>query len=189
MSRKTIVNFIESSLIGAYIIEPTRLDDERGFFARSWCQREFEQLGLNHELVQCNISYNLKQGTLRGMHFQRSPHRETKLVRCTKGAIFDVIIDLRSDSPTYLRWTGVELSADNHRMLYVPEQFAHGFQTLTDSSEVFYQMSEFHSPGSASGLRWNDPLFDIAWPFDTPILSDRDRSYPDFHVNHSTRAA
>src|SRR5688500_11400400 len=140
--------FTETDLKGAYIIEPEKLEDERGFFARTWCAREFEEHGLNPRLAQCNISYNHKKGTLRGMHFQAKPYEEAKLVRCTIGAIYDVIIDLRPQSPTYTQWTAVELTADNHRMLYVPEGFAHGFQTLMDQTEVFYQMSNLYNPQS-----------------------------------------
>lgn len=183
------MNIQQTPLKGAFVIEPVMLEDERGFFARSWCQKEFAQHGFNPDLVQCNISFNRRRGTLRGMHFQRPPHAETKLVRCTTGSIFDVIVDLRVDSPTYLQWFAVELSASNRRMLYVPEQFAHGFQTLTDDAEVFYQMSQFHSPGDAAGLRWNDPVTGIEWPVSSPILSDRDRDYPDFEPNQLARAA
>ena len=162
------------------MIEPERLEDERGFFARSWCQNEFAERGLNPDLVQCNISFNCRKGTLRGMHFQRSPDGETKVVRCTMGSIYDVIVDLRQDSPTYLRWLGVELTAENRRMLYIPEDFAHGFVTLVDSTEVFYQMSNRYVPGSAAGFRWNDPAFGIEWPDSPQVISDRDNSYPSF---------
>lgn len=169
--------FTETKLRGAFVIEPERLDDERGFFARTWCQEEFAAHGLNARLAQCNISFNTRKGTLRGMHYQAAPHEEAKLVRCTMGAICDVIIDLRPRSSTYREWTGVELSAENRIMLYVPEGFAHGFQTLQDNTEVFYQMSAAYHPGSARGVRWDDPGFDIRWPLLDPIMSDRDRSY------------
>ncbi|UCH52124.1 MAG: dTDP-4-dehydrorhamnose 3,5-epimerase [Chloroflexota bacterium] len=172
--------FKETSLKGAYIIELEPLEDERGFFARSFCQKEFEEHGLNPRIAQCNISYNKKKGTLRGMHYQSTPYQEAKLVCCTKGAIYDVIIDLRKDSPTLKQWIAVELTAEDHRMLYVPEGFAHGFQTLKDDTVVFYQMSEFYHPEFSKGVRWNDPAFRINWPDDIRVISDRDRQYPDF---------
>jgi len=172
--------FKETSLKGAYIIEIEPLEDERGFFARSFCQKEFEEHGLNPRIAQCNISYNKKKGTLRGMHYQITPYQEAKLVCCTKGAIYDVIIDLRKDSPTLKQWIAVELTAENHRMLYVPEGFAHGFQTLKDDTVVFYQMSEFYHPECAQGVRWDDSTFGIEWPLPNPILSDKDRGYLDF---------
>jgi dTDP-4-dehydrorhamnose 3,5-epimerase len=172
--------FTETKLKGAFVIEIERLEDERGFFARSWCKREFANHGLNPNLVQCSVSFNRARGTLRGMHYQRAPHQEIKIVRCTAGAIYDVIIDLRSDSPTFTHWAAVELTAANHRMLYVPEDFAHGFQTLEDNTEVFYQMSEFYEAGFAGGLRWDDPAFAIRWPLADRIISTRDRTYPDF---------
>lgn len=171
--------FQEAQLRGAYVIDPERLEDERGFFARTWCRREFREHGLNPELAQCNLSFNAKRGTWRGMHYQIAPHEEAKLVRCTKGAICDVIVDLRRDSLTYGKHTTVELSADNRRMLYVPERFGHGFITLEDDTEVFYQMSEFYSAESARGFRWNDPSFGIRLPVEVAVISDRDRSYPD----------
>lgn len=172
--------FKEISLKGAYVIELEKLQDERGFFARAWCQREFENHGLTARIAQANISYNAKRGTLRGMHYQAAPHEEMKLVRCTKGAIFDVIVDLRKDSPTYLQWIGVELAADSHRMLYVPENFAHGFQTLEDDTEVTYQVSQFYTPASERGIRWNDPAIGIEWPQAPTIMSEKDRSWPGF---------
>jgi len=175
------MNYVSTPINGAWIVEPERRTDERGWFARSWCVREFEERGLNPRLVQCNISFNNKSGTLRGMHLQRAPHGEAKLVRVTRGAIHDVILDLRKDSPSYLKWFGVDLTGDNHRMLYIPEGVAHGFQTLTDESEVFYQMSEFYYTDLSSGVRWNDAAFAIQWP---PALartiSERDASWPDF---------
>lgn len=172
--------FKESKLKGAVIIEPERLEDNRGFFARSWCQKEMKAHGLNGQLAQCNISFNKKRATLRGMHYQVKPHEEIKIVRCTLGAIYDVIVDIRPESPTFKQWLAVELSADNRRMFYIPEGFAHGFQTLQDDTEVFYQMSEFFAPGSARGLRWNDPAFNIAWPIADPILSEKDNQYEDY---------
>jgi dTDP-4-dehydrorhamnose 3,5-epimerase len=174
------VIFTETKLKGAYVLEIEKLEDERGFFARTWCQREFLANSLNPRLVQCSVSFNRKRGTLRGMHYQEAPNEEAKLVQCLRGAIYDVIIDLRSDSPTYTQWLAVELTAENRRMLYVPEQFAHGFQTLEDNTEVFYQISEFYYPNKARGIRWNDPRFKIAWPNNGPILSERDRDLPDF---------
>lgn len=172
--------FIETTLKGAFIIELEKVEDERGFFARTWCQQEFAARGLNPRLVQCSLSFNRKRGTLRGMHYQTNPYEEAKLVRCTRGAIYDVIIDLRSDSSTFMRWVAVELTADNRRMLYIPEKFAHGFQTLEDSTEVFYHMSEFYAPEYARGVRWNDPAFGIRWPGAERIISHKDRQYPDF---------
>lgn len=175
------MKFTETRLRGAYLVEPEPLEDERGFFARSWCQTEFEGHHLNPNLVQCNISFNKKKGTLRGMHYQVVPHEEVKLVRCTKGAIYDVIIDLRSDSFTFQQWTAVELTAENYKMLYIPEGFAHGFQSLTDDTELFYQMSEFYHPECAQGVRWNDPAFQIEWPLPEPIIQEKDTQYLDFH--------
>ena len=173
--------FTETKLKGAFILEPDRLEDDRGFFARSWCQREFAAHSLNPRLVQCSISFSKKKGTLRGMHYQLSPYAETKLVRCTNGTIYDAIIDLRPQSPTFKQCFGLVLTARNHKMLYVPEGFAHGFLTLEDNVEVFYQMSEFYSPEHARGVRWNDPAFGIAWPLNPSIISERDRNYSDFN--------
>src|SRR4029077_17047096 len=153
--------FTETKLKGAFILELERLEDERGFFARTWCKREFIKHGLNPNLAQCSVSFNGKRGTLRGLHHQIEPYEEAKLVRCTMGAIYDVIVDLRHDSATFARWISVELTAANHRMRYIPERFAHGFQTLEDNTEVFYQMSEFFAPECARGIRWNDPAFRI----------------------------
>jgi dTDP-4-dehydrorhamnose 3,5-epimerase len=163
------------------VIDPERIADQRGFFARIWDRREFEARGLKTTLAQCNISYNGQRDTLRGMHYQAAPHAEAKLVRCTIGAIYDVIIDLRPGSPTLRQWVAVELSADNRRMLYIPEGFAHGFQTLTDQSEVFYQISEFYTPEAGRGVRWNDPAFGIEWPAaEQRILAERDATYADY---------
>lgn len=178
--------FEETKLKGAYVINIEPIEDERGFFARSFCQKEFEQLGLNPCVAQCNISFNKKKGTLRGMHYQAAPHEEAKLVSCVKGSIYDVIIDLRPGSITYCQWVSVELSAENHKMLYIPEGFAHGFQTLEDNTEVFYQMSEFYHPESARGVRWNDPAFGIEWPSAELIISEKDSTYS-FLINCEKR--
>jgi len=170
--------FKEAKMRGAYIIEPELIEDERGFFARIWSQEEFGSRGLNSKLVQCNSSLNKQTGTLRGMHYQIPPHEEAKLVRCTSGAIYDVIVDLRRDSPTRGQWIGVELTSRNRLMIYVPEGFAHGFQTLEDDTEVFYQVSEYYHPESARGVRWDDPTFSIDWPLGISVISERDRSHP-----------
>jgi dTDP-4-dehydrorhamnose 3,5-epimerase len=175
------VIFEETRLSGAFLVDLERREDSRGFFARAWCANEFADHGLTTEVVQANVSFNPRQGTLRGMHFQRAPHAETKLVRCTRGAIYDVVVDLRRDSGTYKEWVGVELSADNRRALFVPEGFAHGYQTLVPDAEVFYQVSEYYTPGAEGGVRWDDPAFGIEWPDpDDAFLSDKDRSWPDF---------
>jgi dTDP-4-dehydrorhamnose 3,5-epimerase len=171
------LKFLPTPLAGAYLIEPERLEDERGFFARSFCREEFRKQGLKPAIAQCNVSWNRKRGTLRGLHYQAAPHEEAKVVRCTHGAVWDVIVDLREGSPTRLRWHALELNADNRLALYVPEGFAHGFQTLADDSEVLYQMSESYRPDLARGLRWDDPRLKIKWPLPDPILSERDRSY------------
>ncbi len=171
--------YIPLRLSDAFLIEPEKREDARGFFARTWCQREFAEHGLNPNLVQCNISFNEQKGTLRGMHYQTAPHEEAKLVRCTRGALYDVIVDLRSESPTFCEWVAVELTQDNHHMLFIPEGLAHGFQTLADDTEIFYQMSEFYHPEAARGARWNDPAFAIDWPLPDPIISEKDRSFPD----------
>jgi dTDP-4-dehydrorhamnose 3,5-epimerase len=172
--------FTETPLAGAFLIDLEPVADERGFFARSFCRREFTAHGLNPNLAQCNISLNRRRGTLRGMHWQAAPHQEAKLVRCTRGAIHDVIIDLRPGSPTVAQHISARLTAADRRMLYVPEGFAHGFLTLEDDTEVFYQMSEFYAPESARGLRYDDPAFAIRWPIEILVVSDRDRSYPDW---------
>ena len=174
------MRFYETQIKGAFLIEPEKNKDERGFFARVWCQRDFEEHGLNPRLVQCSISFNKKKGTLRGMHYQAVPFAEAKLVRCTRQSIYDVIVDLRPESLTFKQHLAVVLSAENHKMLYVPEGCAHGFQTLEDNAEVFYQMSEFYSPEHCRGVRWNDPAFGIVWPIADPIMLERDKSYPDF---------
>jgi dTDP-4-dehydrorhamnose 3,5-epimerase len=172
--------FKETALEGAFVIEPERRHDERGFFARTWCQREFSAEGLAPQWVQCNISFSRQRGTLRGMHYQAAPYEESKLVRCTMGAIYDVIIDLRAQSPTFRQWLAVELTADNRRMLFVPKGFAHGFQTLANDTEIFYQMSQFYAPEYAHGVRWDDPAFKVSWPAEERIISERDRGFPDF---------
>jgi dTDP-4-dehydrorhamnose 3,5-epimerase len=178
--------FTETKLKGAYIIDVKRLEDERGFFGRSYCQREMDEYGLNTNMVQANVSYNKKKGTLRGMHMQVSPYEETKLVRCTRGAIYDVIIDMREDSETYKQWIGVELTADSYRMLFVPEGFAHGFITLEDNTDVTYNVTQFYTPGSERGIRWNDPAFNIEWPMEPVIISDKDQAHPDFEESNAT---
>ena len=172
--------FMETKLKGAYLIDYEKMEDERGFFARTFCRKEFESHGLCFEFVQCNISFNALKGTIRGMHFQRAPHEEAKLVRCMKGEIFDVILDLRPESPTCGHWVSFNLLESNYRMLYVPAGCAHGFQTLRDSTEVFYQMSEFYHPESQAGIKPNDPDLGIPWPIEEAILSARDLAYPNF---------
>ncbi len=173
--------FAETKLGGAFLVDLERREDERGFFARTWCADEFADHGLVNEVVQANVSWNAQQGTLRGMHFQRPPHAETKLVRCTRGAIYDVIVDLRPDSETYKHWLGVELTDENRRALFVPERFAHGYQTLVPDSEVVYQVSAAYAPDAEGGVRWDDPAFGIEWPDPgNALLSDKDRSWPDF---------
>ena len=171
--------FTETRLQGAVVVDLEPIADGRGFFARSWCRKEFEKNGLNTDLAQCNLSFNHRKGTVRGMHFQLAPYREVKLVRCIRGAIYDVIIDLRKDSVTFKSWIGVELSADNRTMLYVPEGFAHGYQTLVDNSEVFYQTTQFYHPDAERGCRWNDPAFGIQWPLEVTQISHKDTNYPD----------
>jgi len=174
------MRFLETKFKGAYIIDLDRIEDERGFFARSFCQKEFVQNRLESNIAQCNISFNKRKGTIRGMHFQREPKGEPRLVRCTRGKIYDVIIDLRRDSQTYCEWEAVELTAANRRALYVPKGLAHGFQTLEDNTEVFYIMCEFYYPEYSSGIRWNDPAFSIKWPLPPATISEKDSVYPDF---------
>jgi dTDP-4-dehydrorhamnose 3,5-epimerase len=176
------MKFIETKLEGAFIIMPALIEDERGFFARTFCRREFEDHGLNPNLLQCNISFNKMKGTLRGMHYQDAPHAEVKLVRCTAGAICDVIVDLRPNSPTFKQWFSAELSKKNHQLLYVPEGFAHGYQTLIDQTEVFYQVSAFYHQASERGARWNDQAFGIEWPIPVSVISKKDESYPDWEA-------
>lgn len=172
------MKFLPTPLAGAFVVELVRMEDERGFFARSFCRDEFSALGLNPTITQCNVSWNRRAGTLRGLHYQERPHEEAKLVRCTRGAVWDVVVDLRDGSPTRLRWHAVELSASNRLALYVPEGFAHGFQTLQDDTEVLYQMSESYRPDLARGVRWDDPTLGITWPVSDPVISERDRTYP-----------
>lgn len=170
--------FTETLLKGAYIIDVERLEDDRGFFGRSFCKNEFEKYGLNNNIVQSNISFNTKKATLRGMHMQAAPNGEEKLIRCTRGAIYDVIIDMRKNSTTFGKWFGIELTADNYKMLYIPKEFAHGFITLEDNTETSYQMTEYFTPGASKGYRWNDPAFGIQWPITPKIISEKDRMFP-----------
>lgn len=172
--------FTETPLSGAFTVDLELRRDDRGFFARAWCQDEFERRGLSTRIVQCNTSYNNRTGTVRGLHFQRPPQAEVKLVRCTRGAIWDVIVDLRPESTTYTRWFGAELTADNRRMLYVPENFAHGYITLEPETETFYQVSEFYSPDHEAGIRWDDPAIGITWPIEPVVVSAKDAGHPDF---------
>lgn len=172
--------FHKTAIEGVWVVEPERHADERGFFARTWDGQEFAARGLNGNLSQSSVSYNVRRGTLRGMHYQAAPHEEAKLVRCTAGVIFDVALDLRPGSSTFTRWVGQELSADNRLGLYVPEGCAHGFVTLADGTEVAYDISERHAPESARGVRWDDPVFAIDWPVAVEMINERDRSYPDF---------
>lgn len=173
--------FVATPLAGAYIVEPERNSDERGFFARTWCRQEFARHGLDIDIVQASISHNRRAGTLRGMHFAWPPSREGKLVRCERGAIFDVIIDLRPDSATFEKHCAVELTGDNHRALYIPPGCAHGFQTLVDDTDVLYMMTDFYEPNLADGVRFDDPAFGISWPLPVTVILERDRTYPDFH--------
>lgn len=174
--------FSPTPLAGAFIVDVEPHVDERGLFARTFCAREFSGHGLSASYPECSTSFNHKAGTLRGLHYQVAPHAETKLVRVTAGAIFDVIVDLRPQSPTHASWFGIELSSANRRALYIPEGFAHGFQTLTDGAEILYQISRTHVPEAARGVRWNDPAFSIAWPRPVACISERDRQYPDFRA-------
>lgn len=175
--------FKETDLKGAYVVELETNVDERGYFARAWCKKEFSQLGLDTNIVQCNLSYNNKKGTLRGMHYQSEPYGETKFVRCVKGALYDVIIDIRKESKTYGKWIGVELSEKNGRALYIPAGFAHGFQTLEDDTLMIYQVSEFYTPGYEKGIRWDDSFFNIKWPQEEHrIISEKDRNWKDFSL-------
>lgn len=174
------MRFETTAVSGVWRIEPEPAEDERGFFARTWCQREFAAHGLSTRLAQCSVSFNRLAGTLRGLHYQAEPHGEEKLVRCTQGSVFDVAVDLRPESPTYLGWAGAVLSAGNHHMLYLPQGCAHGFLTLEDDTEVFYQISEFYHPDLSRGVRWNDDAFGIEWPGEPRVMADRDRHYPDY---------
>jgi dTDP-4-dehydrorhamnose 3,5-epimerase len=172
--------FAQTALPDVWVVTPELKEDHRGFFARTWCEREFAAHGITDHWVQYNVSFTEKKGTVRGLHFQRSPYEEAKLVRCAIGKVYEVVVDIRRGSPTFKKHLALELSAVNRKMLYVARGCAHGFQTLEDGTEVCYQMSEFYSPDHADGVRWNDPAFGIRWPFDDPVISDRDRAYPDF---------
>jgi dTDP-4-dehydrorhamnose 3,5-epimerase len=174
------MKFNETPLIGSYVIELEMKGDERGFFARAFCKNEFSELNLNNDIVQINNSLSADKGTLRGMHYQLSPKAEDKIVRCIKGALYDVIIDLREDSPTFKYWFGVELTAENRKMLFIPKGFAHGFVTLEDSTEAFYLVTEYYAPEQERGIRYNDPIFNIKWPIDPLIISEKDKNHPDF---------
>ena len=174
------MNFHPLSIAGSYMVEPEALADERGFFARTYCSETFADNGLNPDLRQCSISFNVARHTLRGMHYQRPPHQEAKLVRCTQGAAYHVVLDLRDQSENYMQWAAADLSAENHNMIYVPEGVAHGFITLQDATEIFYQMSETYSSESAAGVRWNDPAFEIAWPVEPAVIAERDNGYPNY---------
>jgi len=172
--------FRPAAISGVFVLEPEPLDDERGCFARTWCAREAEAHGLDARVVQCNVSFNRRKGTLRGMHWQAEPHAEAKLVRVTRGAVYDVAVDLRADSPTCGRYVAETLDAERRHALYIPAGFAHGFLTLEDATEVYYQMSAFYVPDAARGFRWNDPRFAIRWPMEPAVISERDRTYADF---------
>jgi len=173
--------FKETRLEGAFIVEMEPIRDNRGFFARAWCQKEFEDHGLVSCFVQNNVTYSARRGTLRGLHYQIPPHEEPKLVRCTQGAIYDVIVDLRPESLTYMQWLGVELTSENRKMIYMPGGFAHGYQILMDHTEVFYQVGAFYAPEYEQGFRWDDPVFSIDWPINPPVvLSEKDKHWPDY---------
>ncbi len=184
------MTFQETTLPGAYLIEPKRINDDRGFFARIWCKKELQQRGLKSDMVQSNVGFSYRKGTLRGLHLQKFPYAEVKIVRCTRGAIFDVIVDLRLESPSYKRWFGIELSDENGKMIYVPEGFAHGFLVLEDNTEMMYKVTDFYYPQGDSGILWNDPDLNISWPFaemdiSSPILSEKDTYHPRFSEIHS----
>jgi len=172
--------FNHTTLNDAFLIDIEKKEDSRGFFARAWDIKEFQQNGLNTNLMQCNISRSKKKGTIRGMHYQKYPHQEAKLIRCTKGKIYDVIIDLRPNSKSYKKWEGFELSSDNYKLLYVPEGFAHGFQSLEDNTEIFYQVSQFYTPEAEAGIRWDDSTFNISWPLSSYIVSEKDSTWKKF---------
>jgi len=181
------MKFVETSLAGVFLVEPEALEDERGFFARTWCEQEFEAAGLEAKVVQTNVSFNRQAGTLRGMHYQTQPHPESRLVRCTRGAVFDVVVDLRPESKTYCQWFGADLRACEHTAMYVPVDCAHGFQTLVDDSEVHYLMSEFYDPDAATGVRYDDRAFGIEWPLQVTAISEKDRHWPDWSEGLSPR--
>lgn len=170
--------FQELEIAGVYLITPVKNEDERGFFARTFCEREFREIGLCTSFVQCNLSYNTKKGTLRGMHYQAAPYEEVKIVSCPKGAVYDVALDIRSNSPTFGKWISRELNEDNHEMLYLPKGIAHGFQTLEDDTLVYYQIGAYYEPKAARGIRYDDPRYAIQWPFEEKILSNRDKEHP-----------
>jgi dTDP-4-dehydrorhamnose 3,5-epimerase len=176
------MRFTETIVRGAYLVDIERREDDRGYFARAFCQREFEALGLSTRIAQVNWSMNVKKGTLRGMHLQAAPHREAKVVCCTRGALYDVVLDLRPDSPSYLRWASAELTPENHGMLYIPGGCGHGFQTLSDETEILYLMSEFYSPAHARGYRFDDPAFRIDWPLEVTSISPADLAWPEFNA-------
>jgi dTDP-4-dehydrorhamnose 3,5-epimerase len=178
------MEFTETNLKGAFVVGLKRIEDHRGFFARGWCRDEFAQHGLNPNMVQLNVGFSQNKGTLRGLHYQVAPHEEAKFVRCTRGAIFDVIVDLRPGSPTQLGWFGIELTAANALMVYAPENFAHGYQTLADDTEMYYLTSGHYSPSAARGVRYNEPAFGISWPLPVAAISDADRNWPDYSAHH-----
>jgi dTDP-4-dehydrorhamnose 3,5-epimerase len=177
--------FKDTPIADAYIIEPEKISDHRGFFARIWCQDELRKMGLKSELAQSNVGFSYQKGTLRGLHFQESPHAEVKIVRCSRGAIFDVIVDLRPESPSYKHWFSVELSDENCKMIYVPEGVAQGYITLADNTEIYYHTTEFYHPGSASGVRFDDSEFGIVWPIEIAAISQQDREWPDYSSRKS----
>lgn len=179
--------FTETELKGAFIVEIKQLTDDRGFFGRSWCRNEMEAHGLNGNIAQANTSFSKTKGTIRGLHYQKHPYEETKIIRCTKGAIYDVIVDLRKDSPTFMKWIGVELTEDNYRMVYVPENFAHGFITLADNTEVYYLVTSFYTPHAEGGIRYDDPALNIQWPVPVSVVSEKDRLHPDFKLSLITQ--
>ncbi len=174
------MTFEETKINGAFVVQLEKLKDHRGYFARAWCKEELEQMNLETDIKQYNASYNYKKGTLRGLHYQNPPYTETKYVRCTNGAVYDVIVDLRPESPTYKKWLGIELSAENMKMLYVPKGCAHGYLTLTDNAEVFYMVTAFYHKEAEGGVRYNDPAFNIEWPVEITDISDKDKKHPDF---------
>lgn len=175
------MKFTQTPIEGAMAIELEKHEDHRGFFARGFCKKEFEEQGLEHQIAQCNFSKSLKRGTLRGMHYQASPHSEVKMVRCISGSIYDVIVDLRKDSPTYKKWFGLELTDENYKMLYIPKGLAHGFQTLEENSVIFYMVTQFYNQQAEGGVRWNDPAFSIKWPLEVTEISDKDKSYTNYN--------
>lgn len=176
------MRFTETPLGGAFLIDLEPVEDERGFFARTYCEEEFRSRGLDSRIAQCSMAFSRRRGTVRGMHYQREPYAEVKLVRCTRGGVYDVIIDLRPHSPTFRHCFAAELTAANRRMLYIPTGFAHGYQTLEDATEITYQMSTPYHPEAAAGVRWDDPAFGVRWPLAVSVIAERDLSYPDFAV-------